>query len=381
MSRDDLRLDAPLRDEVAAFFEARAADVDTGRLDVRPGLAFVHERVLTDPPADDGRDLPRVAATIATVAWSDLATAFSLWCHRMVIEYLSLAPAASSARRELFPSLLRLERLGSTGLAAAMAHVTSGAPLPIAARRDGAGLSRDGDAGLVLDGKVRWASNLFTPDFVLVTASAGPAGDPPLVVALPGDTPRLRVEPYPALVALQATASSSITLSGVRVRHDRVLGWDLAPFARRVRPTFLILQSAFCWGLARRASDEAARVIAPGSVLAPDLSSLEGRAATLASSLRAAAALAASHRRAAGATGPTDARDLVALRLEAARLATEAVALELKALGSRAYLRSSSTARRLREAAFLPIQAPTEAQLRAELAATDHREQHDFAAV
>ncbi len=56
------------------------------------------------------------------------------------------------------------------------------------------------------------------------------------------------------------------------------------------------------------------------------------------------------------------------VRLEAARLAVEAVALEAKAVGSRGYARGSETARRLREAAFLPIQAPTEVQLRAELA-------------
>lgn len=372
MSERGLLLPSPLRDELAAFLELRVADVDDGRADVRGGLRFVHGRSLGGDERDPNADLVHVAETIATVAWSDLATAFSLWCHRMVLEYLPLAPAASPSRRELLPSLLRLDRFGSTGLASAMGHLLTGAPLPIAARRD--------DGAVVLDGKVRWASNLFAPDFVVVTASTGADGGPPFVVALPADTPGLRVEPYPALLALQATASSSIALEGARVAPDRVLSWELTPFVRRVRPTFLILQSAFCWGLARRALDEAAGAITLGSVLATDLLSLEGRAATLASSLRAAAALAAS-RRAAGTTGPTDTRDLVALRLKAARLATEAVALELKALGSRAYVRSSSTARRLREAAFLPIQAPTEAQLRAELAAADRQEQHDLAAV
>jgi alkylation response protein AidB-like acyl-CoA dehydrogenase len=60
-------------------------------------------------------------------------------------------------------------------------------------------------------------------------------------------------------------------------------------------------------------------------------------------------------------------RDIVALRLDCARLASEAVALEAKVVGGRSYLASSGTARRLREAAFLPVQAPTEGQLRWEL--------------
>jgi hypothetical protein len=59
--------------------------------------------------------------------------------------------------------------------------------------------------------------------------------------------------------------------------------------------------------------------------------------------------------------------ELVRLRFDSACLTTAAVALEAKAAGGRGYVSTSATARRLREAAFLPIQAPTEAQLRWEL--------------
>lgn len=341
-----LLLTSPVRDEVASYLEPRAAGVDAGRTDVRPALAFLQERALRDGASEPDGDLARVAATIATAAWSDLATAFALWCHRMVLEYLAAVPAQLPARRELLPPLIALERIGSTGLAPAMAHVVSGAPLSVRAR--------EVDRALVLEGKVRWASNLFAPGFVVVTAAALDEGA--AVVALGGEQDGVRVEAYPELVALQATASSSLALEGACVSADRVISRDLAAFVRRVRPTFLILQSAFCWGLARRALDEAAS-IASASVLDPQRRALEQRAEALASALG----------RAAG-DRPADARPLVALRLEAACLATEAVALELRAAGSRAYARSSPTARRLREAAFLPIQAPTEVQLRSELA-------------
>ncbi|HEU5316227.1 MAG TPA: acyl-CoA dehydrogenase, partial [Chloroflexota bacterium] len=60
-------------------------------------------------------------------------------------------------------------------------------------------------------------------------------------------------------------------------------------------------------------------------------------------------------------------RDIVRARLECAQLATAAVALEAKVAGGRGYVRTCDNARRLREAAFLPVQAPTEGQLRWEL--------------
>ena len=80
--------------------------------------------------------------------------------------------------------LLRVQLCGSTGLAAAMAHHVSGTPLPIEARREG--------GALLLDGRVRWASNLFSDGFVLVTAARDAAGGPPLIVSLAAGSPLVR---------------------------------------------------------------------------------------------------------------------------------------------------------------------------------------------
>jgi alkylation response protein AidB-like acyl-CoA dehydrogenase len=57
----------------------------------------------------------------------------------------------------------------------------------------------------------------------------------------------------------------------------------------------------------------------------------------------------------------------ISLRLEAAVLAREATQIELCISGGRGYVASSPTARRLREAMFIPVQSPTEGQLRWEL--------------
>lgn len=356
MARADLLLPDEQRARLAAFLEPRAAAVDAGAGEVREGIAFVTDGVLAPSPdacasAVPNNDLVRVAETIATVARSDMSTAFSLWCQRMVLEYLSYAPAGSPPREVALPQLLRTERLGSTALASAMAHHVSGAPLPLTARREG--------HELVLNGRVPWASNLFQPAFHMVTAVVDADTGQAIFVVVPGDAAGLRIDPQPSLLALQATGSSSAVLDDVRIGADWCITTDFAAFIAHVRPIFLLLQSSFCWGLTDRALAEARAALGGvNEILRPDLDELAATAARLARQIRCGVR----DRRALPAT-----RDAVQIRLDAARLATAAVALEAKALGGRGYVSGSATARRLREAAFLPIQSPTEGQLRWEL--------------
>jgi alkylation response protein AidB-like acyl-CoA dehydrogenase len=56
--------------------------------------------------------------------------------------------------------------------------------------------------------------------------------------------------------------------------------------------------------------------------------------------------------------------ELVRVRLEAALLTGRATRLEQKVVGGRGYALASDTSRRAREAAFLPVQSPTETHLR-----------------
>jgi alkylation response protein AidB-like acyl-CoA dehydrogenase len=355
---DGLLLEPALREVVAGYLDPRVTGNDTvtapDPAGIREALAFLGERVLEG--SADGTDGPnarlgRVAGAIATAAWSDMSVAFTLWCHRMVLEYLWCAPAASGLCTDVLPRVARTEVLGSTALAAAMAHHVAGTPLPITWRPEG--------RALVLAGRVSWASNLFPPHFVMVTAAAHADDGRVLIVALPGDAPGLSIDPYPRLLALQATGSSSVALRDVRAREEWVVTADFTGFVTRVRPIFLLLQSSFCLGLAARALSEARRTLrGPNEVFRAELEALEERA----TGLTRAMSLRLLDR---GASAPI--RDLVQTRLDAAQLATAAVALEAKQAGGRGYVTTSPTARRLREAAFLPVQAPTEGQLRWEL--------------
>lgn len=352
MSHSSLLPAAELRETLCAFFEPRAAAVDAGRTGVREGIAFV-AAALDGDECDPNANLNRICETLAAVAWSDMSTAFSLWCQRMVLEYLATAPDGSFLREEVLPSVARTEHIGSTALASGMAHAVSGTALPVHGRFD--------TAGVTLEGRITWASNLFPPDLVMVTAGTNAETGEAFIVAIPGDAPGVRIDPYPRLLALQQTNSSSVTLDGVRLGQEWVVSHHFPAFIGAVRGPFLLTQSSYAWGLGRRALDEARKVLragAAGDALAPDLERLEAEAGGIACTIRTAA-------RARGHGTPV--RGLVQLRLDAVRFATTAVALEAKAVGGRCYLADHPTGRRLREAAFLPVQAPTEAQLRWEL--------------
>jgi len=326
---------------ISQWFGPRAADVDDGTATVRDGLAELGRRGFADA------DIAGSVELVRSVAREDLSTAFSAWAHRMTIDYVS---QGGDMVRERLTSLGTAETLGVTAMAAGTAHVLAGTPLPVSYRLDG--------DEVVLDGRIPWASNLIEP-FLVVTAAVD-ADDPgrTIVVALEGGSPGLEPAPYPDLLALNATGSTTVKLTEVRVPRTNVIADDVTPFVEGVIARFLLLQGSFCSGLAGRALTEAEANLGPmGDAIRPDLDRVR---ADVDEADRTTADLAADS--IAGRLTPHD--ELLRLRLRWSELATKAVHLELAATGGRGYLSRSATARRHREAAFLPIQAPTEVLLR-----------------
>src|SRR5690606_35994997 len=139
----------------------------------------------------------------------------------MTLEYLVLAPATSPLR-ELRAELSSGRVIGATALAAGAARVLTGSPLPLTYREVGDEIR--------LDGRVPWASNLLPP-FAAVTA-AGHADDErrAIVVVLSDTTPGVTIAPYPELLALGATGSSSLVLADARVPAANVVSDELGPF-------------------------------------------------------------------------------------------------------------------------------------------------------
>ena len=329
-----------------------AAEVDTASRSPRPLLERlgacglldlgVQDRLEAGPRADD---LRAPADLIAALATECMTTAFGLWAHRMAQEYLARGQR-SRATEEVLADLRAGRRLGATAMAAGLKWLAGVDDLAVHAAPEGQGWR--------LSGFIPWVSMLLE-DSVMVVPARTPQGT--VVVWLP--VSQVEVTPVTGLLALDATASGSVSLTDVPVGSDQVLSYDLASFAQGFKPTMLTLQSAFCVGLAQRAlaESEAALDRAANAVFAADLASLRQD-------------VEAHHQRweaLAADVGAASIREVLEVRLQASDLAVRTTRLESTLAGGRGYRLSSGASRRLREAAFLPVQSPSEGHLRWEL--------------
>lgn len=352
MSRDTFTaapLARPTLETVVDEVAAAAGAVDAGERDVRPALSSLGAARLLDL-GTVGRHgtLIDQAAVLRRLAGVCMASAFSAWAQHMAIDYLA-AWGSPELKADVLPDLAAGTRPGATAMATAFQDALGLRDVSVTA-------DDQGDDEVVLDGLVPWASNLFADGAVVVLPARTPAGRR-LIVAVRTDQDGVTVKPYPALLGLGSTASTSLRLDAVRAPTTHVLTDRFLDFLADVRGPFLLLQTAFCLGIAEAALASAAgRSLGPDDVLADDHRELSDRLACLTSD----------HARLL-ARGRHSDTEVVALRLAAGRLGVDATRHEANAAGGAGYLATSATARRLREAAFLPIQSPTEAQLRWEL--------------
>ncbi|MBA0047186.1 acyl-CoA dehydrogenase family protein [Mycobacteroides sp. LB1] len=337
-------VDAAL-DRVSDEVAARAPALDSDQADVRADLAALGAEGLFSTGIG-GTDLAPMVRVIERVATSSLAVGFSAWAHRMTIEYLSLAPEALRAAQ--LPALMTGRRTGVTAMAAGLKQVAGLGEVPLRA------VTRHG--GLRITGPIRWASNVF-PNALMVLPACGADGAT-YVAAVDINAHGVRIDRPPNLMALKATASTSLYLENVHVPIENVISTDLPSFVARIRPAFLLLQTAFCSGVGAAALDgaQSARGVLADQFTTERVELIQRNQAQR-------------ERLYAFASRPSEPSiaDLLRLRLDAAVLAGQATRLEATLVGGAGYAVGTAANRRFREAAFLPIQSPSEGQLRWEL--------------
>lgn len=342
------RLDVALLEDI----RAHAAALDGGEdLSRRSFTALGEARLLgIGAPGNSDGLLPAMAEVIRAISGTCMSTGFSLWAHRMTVEYLLTAatPFSAPAAERLLSGTV----LGVTGMAAAFKEAAGCGSVELTATPV--------PGGYRVSGPIRWASNLY-PDSTMVTAVRTDAGER-LIVALPLDTPGVLLGEHFDLLAMGSTASSYLNLDGAHVPDAQVLSRDFEGFLQAVRPTFLVLQSAMCLGLARTALEQARRGL--GGVNAVFAADVDRVADSLAEAEATLARLAGA---VGGARSPAK-KELLSLRLTAAELSSTSAALEIRTAGGKGYASRTSVSRRYREAAFIPVQSPSEGQLRWELA-------------
>lgn len=324
---------------VARTVAARAAEIDEQRTDVRTDLAELGREGLLD------LGLPDMARVLDEVSAHSLAVGFSTWAHHMTLRYLDASPTGGFD--EQIRALAAARTIGVTAMAAGLKQIAGLGQVPVTGDTDG--------PDLIISGPIRWATNVF-PDALMVLPAR--VGEHTVVVAVDTNADGVTVDPAPPLTALGATASTSLHLDRVRVQPHRVLATDLAAFVAGIRPAFLLLQTAFCVGVARAALTAAAEAhTGPLAQFGTELEDASARTADIRSRLYGWAA----------DPGAATVPELIRLRLDSARAAVDVTRLELSLTGGAGYTLGSAANRRFREAAFLPVQSPSEGQLRWEL--------------
>ena len=343
LGRDGLGLAAlpAAAEPVLARVAESAAAVDRAEADLWEGPAALGELDLLTAP------LPLAAELTHALARRCTATAFALWGHRSSIEYHEATGTPLPEGAESGAVAL------ASGMAPAFKEEAGLGEIPLLA-------TDSPDGGLVVSGVLPWCSNL-RPGGWVVTPVRFEDGRR-AVVRHRRDADGVRVKELTGLTALDATASGVLLLDEVRIPEQDVLTHDLPAFRDRVRSTFLQIQTAMCLGLAGAALDaaEAGADDAAREVLAEELAAAAAEWRELREALsRGVRAASAAHQ--ADAVHPAE---LVRVRLAAALLTGRATRLEQKIVGGRGYALASDTSRRAREAAFLPVQSPTEIHLR-----------------
>src|SRR3984957_18489073 len=110
-----------------------AMSLDQGEGDTRANVELLaRNRALgLAAPRNHNRALPTMATVIAELAGHCLSTSFSVWAHRMTIEYLT--EAATPWSHGASANLIGGDALGVTGMASAFKDAAGGGTLGLAA--------------------------------------------------------------------------------------------------------------------------------------------------------------------------------------------------------------------------------------------------------
>lgn len=343
ISQDTTATQQLLPAELRAKIADNAKPVDKAEMDARYILPLLGEAGLL------GGSLPQTAQVIREISAQDLSVGFTVWAQSMALEYLRFAGTDFAA--PLVEALQRGERAGVTGMAPILKEAAGAGEISLTAEPV--------EGGYRIDGKLNWASNLYD-DAVLVTGAKTPDGGHLIFVVEAGHEGLNFGNPF-GLLGLNATASAWVSFEGVILPETQILTRSLVDFVPAAKPVLALLQVSECLGVSEAAAAAAAtRITGINETFRADLEKVTAGNAELVK--RQVAAISAFD------SGNLGAVELLELRLDAAELAIAATAVEVRVAGGAGYAKNSPTSRRFREAAFIPVQSPSESQLRWELA-------------
>lgn len=333
-----------LDETIRATLQENASAVDKGEKPARYGLELLAEHGLLNTD-----NLVSTVRLVRALAREDLSVAFSTWADLMVLTYLQ---AADTEHPKLVDALQSGTRPGVTGMASVFKYAAGAGDLDLQASAV--------NGGYKVSGKLKWASNLADDSIIVSGAHSDQGGQ--FLFVVDGDAPGLTLGTPFGLLGLNATASAWVEFDEVFVPEEQVLTTSFKDYLPHVRPTFLLLQTSECLGVAESAIAAASgKAVGINEVFAGDIADTYQEITELVSTQEALADQAGSGQQVAFA-------DLLRLRLAAAQAAVNAANLEIRVAGGAGYAKSSPASRRYREATFIPVQSPSEGQLKWQLA-------------
>ncbi len=335
-------LDIP--EDIRTTLQENASAVDKGEKPARYGLELLAQHGLLNTD-----DLVATVRLVRGLAREDLSIAFSTWADLMVLTYLK---AADSQHPQLIEAIENGTRPGVTGMASVFKYAAGAGDLDLQAQAV--------NGGYKVSGKLKWASNLADDSIIVSGAHSDQGGQ--ILFVVDGNAEGLTLGTPFGLLGLNATASAWVEFDEVFVAEENILTTSFPDYLPRVRPTFLLLQTSECLGVAESAIAAASgKTVGINEVFADDVAQTYDKITELISTQESIAEKAASGEQVAFT-------DLLRLRLNAAEAAVQAANLEIRVAGGAGYAQSSPASRRYREATFIPVQSPSEGQLKWQLA-------------
>jgi alkylation response protein AidB-like acyl-CoA dehydrogenase len=303
-------------------------------------------------PENGAADLRCAIQSIAALGEVCGATAFMAWCQNTLVWYAANSENPALVAR-FADEVATGKILGGTGLSNPMKSLFGIEKLKLSGRRV--------EGGYVVRGALPWVSNLGSDHlFGTIFESEDQPGEIVMFLADCSD-PAVTLKPCKPFLAMDGTGTYGVQFRDLFVPDDLVLAKRAAPFVKKIRAGFILLQNGMGLGLIRDCIAIMNEV--EGSLghvnryLPQQPADFEKLLSELGSETMALA------------RDPFNATDdywrrVVALRLHVGEASVAAAHAAMLHCGARGYVKSHRVQRRLREAYFVAIVTPATKQLR-----------------
>ncbi|TCP39994.1 acyl-CoA dehydrogenase family protein [Rhodovulum marinum] len=306
---------------------------------------------------DANTDLSGAIAAMARASEACLSTGFCMWCQNALAWYIFSSDNAF-LKTEIGPKVISGQSLGGTGMSNPMKAIAEIEPMRLKGERI--------EGGYRVKGVLPWVSNL-TPDgyFGMMFAVEGADGPKTVMAIAHAEWEGVKLTLDHDFVAMGGTATCKVQFRDVIVPDDFVLADPAAPFIKRIRAGFVLLQCGMAAGMIASAIDMMRQVEGP---LGHVNRHLEKQPADFQSEYDAL--LAEVLELAKTPYDPSAAywRRVLQARLKGGELSVEAAHYAMLHCGARGYVSHGAAQRRLREAYFVAIVTPATKHLRKMLA-------------